>query len=317
MKLEVGGIKEPVRLDVFLAGRLGLSRNYIQKLIEEGNVSLGKAKKIKKDLRLRNGDTIEIVLPPPGNAVAQPEDIPLDIIYEDTDVLVLNKKAGMVVHPTSKVFTGTLINALLFHLGSTFVVGSPQRPGIVHRLDRDTSGIMVVAKTSLAYTSLVKQFSNREVYKKYLALVSGDVKQEGEIETFFGRHPMLRQKMSVWGGLYGRRGTSARKAITVIKILERFGHCTLLEVFPRTGRTHQIRVHLSYLGHPVVGDKTYGGNSVLMVNERKFSVKRQMLHAWSIGFTHPATGRYLEFTAPVPEDMQEILEELGYGALRR
>jgi len=170
---------------------------------------------------------------------------------------------------------------------------------------------MVVAKNDRAYFSLIKQFSERKVHKEYTAFVSGDMKRGEEIETFYGRHPRMRKKMSVWGGLYGkRRGPVPRKAVTAVKVLERLGHSTILEVSPRTGRTHQIRVHMSYLGHPVLGDKTYGGKTVLMAEGGEFFIHRQMLHAKRISFMHPGHGKPVEFTAPLPEDMRRVLETL-------
>jgi len=283
--IRVDNLLQPCRLDVFLSEKSGISRNQIQSLILEGKVLLN-GKKVKKNIKVKQDDIIEITTPQVFEQRINPENIPLDIIYEDDDIVILNKMAGMVVHPTSKIKTGTLVNALLFRFKSLSTIAGIQRPGVVHRLDRDTSGIMIVAKTDFAHISLSQQFKNRKVKKKYIALVWGDVKKEEKIETFFGRHPRARQKMSTWGGF-----DKGKKAITEIKILKNFENSTLLEVCPLTGRTHQIRVHLASIGHPVVGDKVYGRNL-------KLRIERQMLHAQSIGFVHPRTGKYMEFSAP-------------------
>ena len=288
-----------------MSAKSGISRNQIQNLIAEGKVLLD-GKKVKKNIKVKDGDLIEITTPTLFEQEIKPENIPLDIIYEDEDIVLLNKKAGMVVHPTSKIRTGTLVNALLFHFKNLSTIGGRERPGLVHRLDRDTSGIMVAAKTDLAHIFLTQQFKDRKVKKKYIALVHGRVKEEEKIETFFGRHPRMRKKMSTWGGF--DRG---KKAITEIKILERFEDSTLLKVYPRTGRTHQIRVHLASIGHPVIGDRVYRDNSRFKIQDSRLKIKRQMLHAQSIGFIHPGTGKYMEFSVPVPEDMQQVIKFLG------
>ena len=306
MRLDVVNIGEPVRLDIYISEKLGMSRNRAQKIIKNGLVVLKGAKGVTSSTRLKEGSVLDIELPRPVNASVEPEDVPLDIIYEDSDVLVLNKKAGMIVHPTPVVRSATLVNALLFRLGRSFTAGSPERPGIVHRLDKDTSGIMVVAKSSRAYDSLVGQFVSREIHKKYTAVVCGDMKRGGEIETFFGRHPRFRKKMSVWGGLYGaRRAAKAKKAVTAVRVLERLVTHTALEVSPLTGRTHQIRVHLAYLGHPVLGDSVYGSGK-----SADTGAARQMLHATSIRFRHPVTEKEMEFSVPLPDDMKKVLETL-------
>jgi len=308
MEFKIPDISSPVRLDLFLSEKLGLSRSRVQKMISRGLVALADGREAEKDLKLKTDDVVKVELPPACESFAEPENLPLDVIHEDEDILVINKGAGMIVHPTSKILTGTVVNALLFRFGKTFSVVSAQRPGIVHRLDKDTSGVMVVAKSDRAYFSLVKQFSARKVHKQYVAFVSGDMKRGEEIETFYGRHPRMRQKMSVWGGLYEkRRGPASKKAVTVIKVLERMGHSTILEVSPRTGRTHQIRVHVSYLGYPVLGDKTYGGKTVLKTEGGDLTVSRQMLHAKLISFEHPGSGKTAEYTAPLPEDMRGVL----------
>lgn len=313
-EFRVNNLPDKVRLDVFLATKSGISRNQIQNLIAEGKVLLN-GKEVKKNIKIEEGDLIQITALPTSwvptseyqvsKQKIKPQNIPLNIVYEDEDIIVLNKSAGMVVHPTSKIRSGTLVNALLFHRSTLSRIGGEERPGLVHRLDRDTSGIMVVAKNDFAHLFLAKQFKDRKVRKKYIALVYGEVKEEVEIETFFGRHPRSRKKFSTWGGF--DRG---KKAVTIIKILEKFKDYTLLEVYPKTGRTHQIRVHLAYIGHPVVGDRVYGKNSEFRIQNVEYNVKRQMLHAQSIGFVHPKTDKYIEFSVPISEDMQKVIEKL-------
>jgi len=314
-EFKINNLLNPERLDVFLAGKSGISRNQAQHLINEGKILLN-GKKVKKNVRIKKGDLIEITVLQTFEQKIKAENIPLNIIYEDEDVLIINKMAGMVVHPTSKIKSKTLVNALLFHSKTLSTIGGAQRPGLVHRLDRDTSGIMIVAKTNPAHISISQQFKNRKVKKKYIALVCGNVRGEEKIETFFGRHPRARQKMSTWGG-FGK----GKKAITEIKILERFGDATLLEVSPLTGRTHQIRVHLASIGHPVIGDKVYGEKSKVKSQKHarqifsggsKLMVERQMLHAQSVGFVHPRTNQFVEFSIPIPEDIKQVINKLKH-----
>jgi 23S rRNA pseudouridine1911/1915/1917 synthase len=303
-KIRVTNLSDQCRLDVFLSGKLGISRNRIQGLIEEGKILLN-AGKVKKNIKIKEGDLIEVTAPLIPEQKINAENIPLDVIYQDDDIIVLNKIAGMIVHPTTKIKSGTLVNALLFHFKVLSDIGGIERSGLVHRLDRDTSGVLVAAKTNPVHTFLSQQFKNREVKKKYIALVHGEVKKEENIETFFGRHPRAREKMSTWGGF-----DTGKKAITEIKIIEKFKDATLLEVHPRTGRTHQIRVHLAYIGHPVLGDKVYIESSKLKAQSLKLTVSRHMLHAQSIRFLHPGTGKYAEFSVPIPEDMQRIIDNV-------
>lgn len=287
------------RLDHFLKEHFDFSRSYIQQLIRAGHIKVG-THKVKPSYHIKAGDEIVYHLPPPPEDFKlQPEPIPLDILYEDEDVIVVNKPAGMVVHPATSVRCGTLVNALIHHCGRLSEVGiSADRPGIVHRLDKDTSGVLVVAKTNEAYWSLVNQLAARTINRVYLALVHGIVKEEeGEIDLPIGRHIRDRKKM----GVATRRG---KEAITRFKVSQRFSDFTLLEIKLGTGRTHQIRVHLSYLHHPVVGDATYGPK------KSEIGLKRQALHAGSLGFVHPKTKDYLEFSAPLPEDMADFIATL-------
>jgi len=289
------------RLDQFLAQQkeLGLSRSQVQKLIEEEFITVNKAP-AKPSYLIKTDDRIKVTVPPPPSPKLIPENLPLDIIYEDEDLIVVNKPKGMVVHPAAGNFSGTLVNALLYHCDHLATSGGPIRPGIVHRLDKDTSGLLVVAKTDLAYQDLVKQIKNRAVERTYLALVHGNIKNDqGIIEARIGRHPVHRKKMAVTEGI------RTREAITHYKVLQRFKNYTLVEVKIKTGRTHQIRVHMSYLGHPVVGDKTYGKK------KEEFEVSGQLLHAQKLAFLHPRTGQILSFKAPLPKEMQQILTRLS------
>lgn len=306
MKINVNNLGQFERIDSFLAKNIDLSRSRIQLLIEEGKIFLN-GTRAKKDTKIKNSDIIEIEYDAESDTV-KPQNIALDVIYEDEDILVINKPAGLIVHPAGRIKSGTLVNALLYHCSFLSDVGGEERPGLVHRLDKDTSGVMVIAKNNKAHAFLSKQFKDRLVKKKYTAIVHGCLKQEEKIETFYGRHPRERKKMSTWGGL--DRG---KKAITEIKILKRFKNATVVEAFPKTGRTHQIRVHLASIGHPIIADSVYGTSLFEMPDGTRISDKRQMLHASSIGFTHPVSGKYVEFSAEIPEDMKNILEEIEFG----
>jgi len=289
------------RLDLFLAQMSGLSRSTIHRLIDAGRVRL-QGRPPKASYRIRAKDRITVSLPPPEPSGLEPEPIPLNVLYEDQDLLVLNKPPGVVVHPTAGRPRGTLVNALLYHYPELPGIGGVERPGIVHRLDKETSGCLLVAKTEKAHQALTRQFQMREIEKQYLALVHGIVKDEARrITLSIGRHERERKKMGV-------RTRKGREAETATRVLRRLEDYTLLEVSPATGRTHQIRVHLSAIGHPVVGDKLYGGR-----RERKARLKaaRQLLHAWKLSFTHPGAGHRIEVTAPLPADFQKVLESLG------
>lgn len=302
--------EENQRLDIYLNKKdLGLSRSRIQKLISSGKIRVNNTI-VKPSYWVKVGDRIEVTIPKPRPLKIDPEKIPLNILYEDRDLIVVNKPRGMVVHPGAGISSGTLVNALLYHCKDLSGIGGVLRPGIVHRLDKDTSGVLVVAKNDFTHLALSKQFKERSVNKRYIALVKGRVlKEEGKIEAPIGRHPVKRKKMAA-----GVR--RAREAITSYKVLERFEDFTLLEAIPETGRTHQIRVHLSHIGYPVVGDPRYGGRitgfrpQASGFKEAIASLKGQLLHAQTLGFVHPRTKEYMEFNAPLPEDMERVIELL-------
>lgn len=288
------------RADVFLAAKLGVSRSNVQKLLEDGRVKRGE-KIIKANYKVRAGEMFVVDIPEPESIEAVPENIPLDIIYEDDDVVVLNKARGMVVHPAPGNYTGTLVNALLYHCSNLSGINSAIRPGIVHRLDKDTSGIMIVAKNDAAHISLSQQIQSKTAVRTYLAVVRGNIKTDsGTIETQIARDKTDRKKMAVVkeGG---------RDAITDYEVLERFGKYTLVRCKLRTGRTHQIRVHMEYLGYPLVGDPKYSPMKT------PFGIKGQALHSHTLEFTHPRTGERMKFEAPLPEDMHKIITRLHNG----
>lgn len=280
-----------MRLDLYLlrfsqAHNLALSRNYIQKLIEQKLVIL-EDRVLSAHYKVRTGQVFKLQIPQKPPAEIVPEDIPLDIRYEDEDVIVVNKPAGMVVHPGAGVCAGTLVNALLFYFPSLSSV-NPQRPGIVHRLDKETSGLLVVAKNNSSHYHLARQFAQHSVIRQYAALVKGRVEfNEDVIEAPIGRHPRHRDKMNV------SFISKHRYAKTRYRVLKRIPEATLLELTPFTGRTHQLRVHLSFIGHPILGDKKYG---------RPTQFSRLALHAYRIGFTHPRTKKYIEVKTDIPEE---------------
>ncbi|HET6489286.1 MAG TPA: RluA family pseudouridine synthase [Syntrophales bacterium] len=304
----VGENEQGLRLDVFLSQTdKDLSRSQAKRLIEEGDV-LVEGKSARGSRLLKLGETVSLHKPPPVSPEIVPEDIPLDILYEDDSLIVVDKPPGMVVHPAAGNYGGTLVNALQFHCRDLSGIGGVMRPGIVHRLDKGTSGLMVVAKSDEAHRHLSEQFKNRQVSKQYTALVHGNLRQdEGVVDAPVGRHPVERKKMST----KSRRG---KEAITRWRVLERFGDFTLVEAKIDTGRTHQIRVHLSSLGHPVVGDSVYGGSKrTVETPEMRAVVKkltRQALHAGRLSFAHPVTGQEMTFESPLPEDMDEVIRYL-------
>ena len=295
--------EEGQRLDLFLAGKTPqLSRAMIQRAVADGLARID-GRSAKAGRRVKTGEQVILHLPEVKPSGALPEPIPLKILYEDAWLLVIDKPAGLVVHPAPGHPGGTLVNALLHHCRDLSGIGGVLRPGIVHRLDKGTSGLLVVAKSDEAHRGLAGQFKRRAVRKSYLALVYGDPKTDGgRIEAAVGRHPADRKKMST----RSRRG---RAAVTLWRVRERYGCAALLEVDIETGRTHQIRVHLTDTGYPVVGDRVYGGAGRIRtvgdpaVRARIKAFDRQALHAWRLFFTHPATGESMQFSAPLPEDM--------------
>jgi 23S rRNA pseudouridine1911/1915/1917 synthase len=313
LAFEVSEEDAGARLDAFLAARVeGVSRTTLKRAIEDGDV-LVEGRESKPSYKLRAGERVEAELPgSPAAAEVEPEEIPLDIVYEDEEVVVVNKPAGLVVHPAAGVRAGTLANALAFRFSnnpqSEFRNQQSIRPGIVHRLDRDTSGLIVVAKTARAHESLSEQFRARTVFKSYAALVHGVTKEErGRIEQPIARDPRNRTRMAVVRG--------GRAALSLWRVRRRFERFTLLDVEIKTGRTHQIRVHLAWIKHPVVGDETYGMGRDKTVADPRLrsaiaSAGRQFLHAARLGFHHPRTGEWMSFDSPPPPDLARLLEEL-------
>lgn len=289
------------RLDFYLSSSFpGHSRSFLQKMIVQGDI-LVNGKTVSRHYKVKEKDVISINLPPVKPPRAFAEEIPLDIIYEDETIIVLNKPAGMVVHPACGNYSGTLVNALLYHFPSLASAKFPDinRVGLVHRLDKDTSGVMVVAKNSTSLSRLAKQFEDKKVEKVYIALVFGKIiNPEGTIEAPVGRKITDRRKMAV-------TSIRSRQAITHFRVREILGDFTLLEVRPKTGRTHQIRVHLAHIGHPVVGDGKYGPPA-----PKNFGVSRQLLHAYELGFIHPVRKDWVEFTAPIPKEFKKVIAKL-------
>ena len=308
LHLSVSTANEGERLDAFLASHIeGWSRARLQRLIEEADV-LVNGLTVKSSYKIHAGDEIEVELTPPPSTLFSPEEINLDVVYEDDELIVVNKAAGMVVHPAAGASSGTLANALAFHFQKLSTLGGMARPGIVHRLDKGTSGLMVVAKTELAHENLADQFRARKVFKSYVALVHGQVeKKTGQIDQPIARDPRNRTRMAVVRG--------GRPALSIYRVRKRFERFTLLNVELKTGRTHQIRVHLAWIKHPVVGDETYGGGRDKTVSDHKVRseiarIGRQFLHAEQLGFSHPRTGEELRFTAPLPAELQALLDAL-------
>ena len=303
--LVIGPDQAGERLDRYLAGAVpGLSRSQAQRLIDDGHVQVA-GRQAKANLALKDGDHVSIELPAPVPTSAQPEDIPVPVLYEDADLVVVNKPAGMVVHPAAGHNSGTLVNALLHHVDDLSGIGGELRPGIVHRLDKGTSGVMVVAKHDAAHEALARQFADREVDKEYVALVWGVVQAGRRIDLPIGRDPNDRQKMSA-------RSRRARSAVTRITRAQHLKGVTLCQVAIATGRTHQIRVHLNAIGHPIVGDPTYGGVRQRVPQDLRpvLRLERPFLHAARLAFTHPTDGREMSFDAPLPDDLQQVLDQL-------
>jgi 23S rRNA pseudouridine1911/1915/1917 synthase len=286
-----------VRLDLYLSNKLdNKSRSYIQNLIEEGNVFVNKVVK-KSSYKLLVEDNVEVTIPSPVALNINPENIPLDILYEDSDVIVVNKPQGMVVHPAAGVHEGTLVNALISHCKDLSGINGVTRPGIVHRIDKDTSGVIVIAKNDYSHNKLAQQFKEHSMKRIYLALVEGIVKQDaGTVDASLARHPKERIKIAVV--------KDGRRAVTHYNVVERYKNNTLIECSLETGRTHQIRVHMAHINHPVVGDPVYG------YKKQRFKLNGQMLHAKLLGFIHPTSGEYMEFESKTPNYFENVLSIL-------
>ncbi|MCY6354051.1 RluA family pseudouridine synthase [Clostridium sp. ZS2-4] len=285
------------RLDVYLSQEFeDKSRSYIQKLVDEGNVTVNDKNK-KSNYKLKINDKITMNLPELEELVIQPENIELDVLYEDIDLIVINKPQGMVVHPAPGNYTGTLVNALVYHCKDLSGINGVARPGIVHRIDKDTSGILVIAKNDNAHKKLAEQLKEHSMKREYVALVEGIIKEEsGMIDKPLGRHPKERIKMAIVN--------DGKRAVTHYEVIERFEKNTLVKCALETGRTHQIRVHMSYIGHPLVGDPVYG------YKKQKFNLNGQMLHAKKLGFIHPSTEKYMEFESEIPDYFIDVLKKL-------
>lgn len=311
--------QEPLRIDKYLIHKIpNVTRTRLQYAMEAG-IILVNSKHVKPSYKVKPGENITVVFPYPKNETRLiPQDIPLDITYEDEDIIIVNKKAGMVVHPAAGNDSGTLMNALMYHLQShsqSLLHTSELRPGLLHRIDKDTSGLLVIAKNDKAMNFLAKQFYEKTIQRKYTALAWGIFKEdEGTINMHIGRDMRDRKKMAGYSD-----GSHGKPAITHYKVLERFRYITLLECRLETGRTHQIRVHLAKIGHPVFNDKTYGGAQIrkglLTTKYRQFIdncfelLPRQALHAQSLGFIHPSAGKFILFESPLPSDMKAVIEK--------
>ena len=284
------------RIDLFLAGNLeSFSRSYIQDLIKKGKATIS-GKVVKANYRLREGDSVVLSIPKPKPLEILPENIPLDILYEDDDVILVNKPKGMVVHPAAGHYGDTLVNALLYHCKDNLSgINGVLRPGIVHRIDMDTTGVIIVCKNDMAHQHIAEQLANHSITRKYVAIVTGNIKEdEGVIDAAIARSKSDRKKMAV--------DENGKRAVTHYKVLERLNGYTYIECVLETGRTHQIRVHMSYIHHPLLGDEVYGGKSGM-------KLQGQCLHAMVLGFIHPRTNEYMEFSAPIPEYFNEILNK--------
>ena len=299
-----------MRLDAYIAAVSDLSRSAAARLIESGSVTVG-GKPAEKKRILAEDDVVEITLPEPEECEAQPEDIPLDVVYEDDDIIVINKPEGMVVHPAPGNYSGTLVNALLFRCRDSLSgIGGVMRPGIVHRIDKDTSGLLVVAKNDFAHTALSEELKYHGIEREYHALVKGGFGEDtGTIDLPIGRHPIDRKKMAVL-----KNSESAREAVTHYEVLARYGNISYLKLMLETGRTHQIRVHMSYTGHPLLGDEVYGQSKIPFEKRHASLLNGQALHAKRLSLTHPRTGERMTFECELPENFKELLEILEKNA---
>ncbi len=304
-------IDKCVRIDKFLSEKTGESRSFIAKLIESGEVTVN-GRAASKNYKMSVGDTIELIIPEPEVCEALPEDIPLEIIYEDDDIIVINKQQGMIVHPATGIYTGTLVNALMYHCrDSLSSIGGVIRPGIVHRIDKDTSGLLAVAKNDEAHISLSEQLKTHTVSRIYHAIALGNIKDDaGTVNKPIGRHPADRKKMAVITDASQR----SREAITHYEVLERFetptGRFTYIKCKLETGRTHQIRVHLSSTGHPLLGDTVYGGGNTKFESNNARYIQGQCLHAKCLELIHPRTGENMHFECDLPKNFEAILKKL-------
>ena len=309
---EVGGDCVGERIDKFIVDKTSISRSLAAKLLEGGAVTVN-GKSVAKNYKLRTGDSVEVVFPEPEADEALPEDIPLDVIHEDADIIVINKPKGMIVHPATGIYTGTLVNALLYHCkGSLSGIGGVIRPGIVHRIDKDTSGLLVVAKNDEAHIALSEQMKTHTVSRIYHAIAVGNIKDDaGTVNKPIGRHPTDRKKMAVV--LDPTR--TAREAITHYEVIERFatptGRFTYVKCKLETGRTHQIRVHMASIGHPLLGDGVYGGQGTKFEAQCGSLISGQCLHAKELELIHPRTGQKMHFECDLPQNFAAVIEKLG------
>lgn len=292
-------IEENGRLDAVLASYIqDVSRSYLQKLIENGEISVNNVVETSKKYKVKVGDVVSLDMPEPELLSVEPEDIPIDIVYEDDYLMIINKPVGMVVHPAPGNYTGTLVNALMYHSEKLSSINGVIRPGIVHRIDKDTSGLLMIAKTDQAHQSLAEQLKEHTITRKYVALVHGRINEEtGTINAPIGRSPKDRLKMAVVE-------RNSKEAVTHFRVLERFNQYTLIECQLETGRTHQIRVHMAYIGHPLLGDPLYG------VKKPKIKHDGQLLHAKILGFEHPVSGEYMEFDSEIPEIFDIMIKKI-------
>ena len=306
LTFEVAPDHHGLRLDKFLAGEVpNTSRAQLQRLIDDGRVTVARVAVPKANTALREGDRITLEIPDASPSTLVPEDLPLAILHDDADLVVVDKPAGLVVHPGAGHATGTLVHALLHHVADLSGIGGEARPGIVHRLDKGTSGVMVVAKNDAAHQELARQFHDREVEKEYVALVWGVVHNRKRIDLPIGRDPIHRERIST-------RSRRSREAVTRVTWAKHLPGVTLVRVAIATGRTHQIRVHLSAIGHPIVGDAVYGGVHKRVANDIRAvqRLTRPFLHAERLAFTHPTTGERVAFQAPLPDDLLSVLEDI-------